>query len=401
MDKKLFLIFLLLTSLIAACDSSKDKNGLLEGDPENGESERLQIVPVDLDAAREAKLSEYFSEIKYTLLDYSDEEPVVFAYNMDFTEDKIYVESRETAKVFVFDKNGKVLSILGKNGDGPGEFRIIDDISVSGDTVRVEVGYANKYVLLNEEGDVLGEGKLDYRGVNYEDARFSLHYIQEGEDEERWTYLRKDKATNEVQGYLPVREGFDQFYSFGELNGFLKDPNTGDIYFTEHNDYLVQNFDSDGYLKKTIRFDFGKNNWDLRSRLELTNKGFEQQDFLAENQVVRSIVDFYPFEDLFYLSFGMQQKSYWVFMDKSFEFLDVINEWENDLDQMKLNYLSWAKAEDEIICQKSSIGFFNDYKAAFNGKSVVSKPGDVHHFFEENREKLQEEKIVLISLKLK
>lgn len=198
-----------------------------------------------------------------------------------------------------------------------------------------------------------------------------------------------------------MRKGFDRFYSFGELNGFLKDPTNGEIYFAEHYDYLVQNFDSDGYLKKTIRFDFGKNNWEINSRLELARSGQERQDYLAENQVVQSIGAFFPFKDKFFMSFRMKMKNYWVFMDKSFENLNVIHDWENDLDLMKLDYWTWTKTEDEIIYQKSSRGFFNDYKAAFNGKSVLSKPGDVHHFFEENREKLQEEKIVLISLKLK
>lgn len=147
--------FLLLLFSIISCDSSKGKGGLQDGDPSKGESENLQIVPVDLGTSRKAKLSEYFSEIKYTFLDYSDEEPIVNAYRMDFKNDKIYVESRETAKVFVFDKNGKVLSILGKNGDGPGEFHALDDISVSGDTVKVTVGYASKYVLLNHQGDLV------------------------------------------------------------------------------------------------------------------------------------------------------------------------------------------------------------------------------------------------------
>lgn len=394
-------IFLLLLSLIVSCDSPYDGIGIGKGDPAMGEAEKLQVVSIDMDVSRKAKLSEYFSEINYTLLDYSDDEPIVNAYNMDFAQDKIYVESRETAKVFVFDKNGKVLNILGKNGDGPGEFRLIDDISVSGDTVRVRVGHANKYVLLNHQGDLLGEEKLDYRGVLYEDLKFSLYHIQDGVSEERWTYLRKDKVKNNEVGYLPIRKGFERFYAFGELNGFIIDPINGEIFFAEHYDYLVQNFDKEGFLKKTIRFDFGKNNWDLKSRLELARSGQERQDYLSENQVVQSIGDFFPFQDVFFMSFRMKMKNYWVFMDKSFENLNVINDWENDLDLMKLDYWTWTKTEDEIIYQKSSRGFFNDYKAAFNGKSVVMRPGDVHHFFEENREKLQEEKIVLISLKLK
>ncbi|WP_339758940.1 6-bladed beta-propeller [Algoriphagus aquimarinus] len=377
--------------------------GCGEKKPGTGLSE--EIVEIDLSEAREAKLSEFFQTVSYSLLDYTDELPIVNGYKMVVTKDEIFVESRETAKVFVFDKSGQLKNVIGQLGDGPGEIRLIDGLFVNGDTVRIDSEYGNKYVLFSKDGKFIKEDKLSYRASAIYETDFSLYYFQHGEGPDQWTYIREDKSGDKPgkteKGYLPLGKGFEEFNSFAGPIGFLKDPQTGQIFYTEPNDYVVQNFDSDGYFKRTIRFDFGKYNWPMEMRLELAGKGRERNDYLKENPVVSGLYDFFPFQDLFFMSAGTYGKTYWIFADKKFTSIDIIQDWENDLDGMKLRQLSWTKSEDEIIYSLDSKAFFNDYKEAFNGMSVESQPGDIHEFFEKNRKKLQEEKIVLVSYKLK
>ncbi|WP_191321879.1 6-bladed beta-propeller [Algoriphagus aquimarinus] len=377
--------------------------GCAEKELETGLSE--EVVKIDLSEAREAKLSEFFQSVSYTLLDYTDELPIVNGYKMVVTKDEIFVESRETAKVFVFDNSGQLKNVIGQFGDGPGEIRLIDGLFVNGDTVRIDSEYAFKYVLFSKDGKFIKEDKLSYRASAIYEPDFSLYYFQHGEGPDQWTYIREDKSGGKpeetVKGYLPMRKGFEKFTSFAGPIGFLKDVETEEFYYTEPNDYQVQNFDTEGYYKRTIRFDFGKYNWPMEMRLELAGKGREQNDYLKENIVVAGLYDFFPFQNLFFMSAGTYGKTYWIFTDKKFTSIDIIQDWENDLDGMKLRQLSWTKSEDEIIYQIDSRAFFNDYKEAFNGKSVESKPGDIHEFFEKNRDKLQEEKIVLVSYKLK
>lgn len=364
-----------------------------------------QLVQVDLSEAREAKLSEFFQSVNYTLLDYSDENPIVNAFKVVVTEVAYFVESRETAKVFVFDKAGQLENVIGQYGDGPGEIRLIDGLFVYGDTVRIDSEYANKYVLFTKEGEFIKEDKLSYRASAIYEKDFNLYYFQHGEGPEQWTYIREGNNMTVpyklVEGYLPLRDGFEKFLEFNGYDGFMKDPQTGEFYYNEPNDYLVQHFDSDGYLKRTISFDFGKYNWPIEKRLELAGKGRERNDYLKENPVVTGIYEFYPFERYYFITTGTYNDTYWIFMDKNFESIDIIEEWENDFDRMKLRKLTWTKSADEIISRLDSKMFYNDYVAAFNGKSVEIKSGNVHEFFAKNRDRLQEEKMVLVSYKLK
>jgi len=386
--------FFVLAIIFAGCSEKESDTSL------------VQLVQIDLSEAREAKLSEFFESINYTLLDYSDEKPIVNAYKVVVTDGEYFVESRVTAEVFVFDKSGQLKNIIGQFGDGPGEIRLIDGLFVYGDTIRIDSEYANKYVLFTKDGEFIQEGKLSYQAPAIYEKDFGLYYFQHGQGLEQWTYIRQDKnetggPQTPVTGYLPVRDGFEKFLAFSGYDGFLKDPQNGEFFYNEPNDYSVQNFDSDGYLKSTIRFDFGTYNWPLEKRLELAGKGRERNDYLKENMVVSGIYDFYPFQSFYFISTGTYNHTYWVFMDKNFESMDIIKVWENDLDGMKLRKLTWTKSADELIYQLDSRTFFNDYVAAFNGKSVAIKSGNVHEFFEKNKAKLQEEKMVLVSYKLK
>lgn len=386
--------FFLVSSSFYSCTESASDESLQE-----------QIIKIDLSQARKAKLSEFFESVSYTLLDYTDEKPIVNAYKVVVTDGEYFVESRETAEVFVFNKSGQLKNIIGQFGNGPGEIRLIDGLFVYGDTIRIDSEYANKNVLFTKEGEFIKEGKLSYRAPAIYEKNFNLYYFQHGEGPDQWTYIREDKNVQiplkSLKGYLPLRKGFEVFNSFDGPTGFLKDPQTGEIFYTEPNDYLVQNFESDGYFKKTIRFDFGRNNLPIKMRFELAGTGRDANKYFMENSAVSRIHDFFPFQDIFFMSAGTYGKYNWIFMDKNFSSIDIIQDWENDLDGMKLRQLSWTKSDNEIIYQLDSRTFFNDYTAAFNGKTVEIKSGNVHEFFAKNREKLQEEKIVLVSYKLK
>jgi hypothetical protein len=94
-----------------------------------------KILQVDVSAAQKGKISDHFESIEYILLDYPDSLPIVGLYKMILTKDKIFVESRETAAVFIFDRKGNLQNVIRDYGDGPGQFRLIDDMFLEGDLV--------------------------------------------------------------------------------------------------------------------------------------------------------------------------------------------------------------------------------------------------------------------------
>jgi hypothetical protein len=71
-------------------------------------------------------------------------------------EGRFYVVSGEsTSQISVFDAQGRFLKIIGRLGDGPGEFRSIHAILARGDTLWAFDGRLGRITLLNERGDIL------------------------------------------------------------------------------------------------------------------------------------------------------------------------------------------------------------------------------------------------------
>ena len=358
------------------------------------------VITIDPDQSVIAKLSEHFQGIDYILLDYPDSLPIVNAYAMVFTDDNILVESRETAAVFIFDKKGKLQRVIRNYGEGPGEFVLIDELHLR-DNHIVITARPWKQLTFDFEGNLMKEVKSppgidrDFMGKD-----FNLYQYQHGEGEDRWTFQRV--SGEEVQGFLPLKEGHEKFIKRGDPWGFSYDPIRNQLYIIEPNTYNIQVFDENGYWKDSISFEFGRYTFDSKKRMDLGRDYQEKRAYLQDNPKVDNLTTFTGFKDFLMLTFNLPgQGNHTVFLNNDYEVISQVKEWENDLDGMKVYNNHWAFTENEIIYQLNSRKFYQDYAATFQGKQVVVKPGNVHDFFEKNRENLKEEKLVLVALKIK
>jgi hypothetical protein len=385
---KPILLYFLFVPLLVSCGSNEETDG--------------KIVRIDVDSAQKGKISDHFQSLEYILLDYPDSLPIVNLAKMIVTDDKILVESRETAAVFVFDRKGNLLNVIRNYGEGPGQFVLIDDIFLEGDLIRIHNHYLKKYLIYNFEGSLVEEGKLEEVGDrSFVGKDFSLFQFQKGYDQEKNTIIRKSND-NEVHGFLPLREGFENFYKFNNIQGIQYDPFRNSFYITDLNSYEIPILDGDGFLKGKLDFDFGKNNFELNKRISMAEKPYEVNTLVKDNRIVRNIHSFFPFKNKILVNFfeGIRT-SHFLFLDDDFEIIYHVNELENDFDGMKVYLRSWAYSENEVIYQMESRQFFNDYVETFNEKAVTVKKGDVHDFFRVNKEKLKDEKYVLVLLKVK
>lgn len=73
-------------------------------------------------------------------------------------QDNIYVTDSENHRVLVFDKNGKLLKMMGKQGSGRGELQFPLGIAVaSNGNIYVMDKAQNKIVIFNSKGEVINE----------------------------------------------------------------------------------------------------------------------------------------------------------------------------------------------------------------------------------------------------
>lgn len=362
--------------------------------------ETSDAITIDLDMGKKYLASEVFEELDYILLDYPDETPIVNAYKMLFTDEHIIVESRENASIFIFDRGGNLINIIRNYRDGPGEFRIFDGMSLIGDNqIRVTVGYAKKRLDFDLKGNLLEETKdLSSRWTYFGD-NFILQHFPKGEKPEKYSFIRS--SASDTVGYIPLRSGAEQFYEFGYVHSFQNGLQQT-ILFLENRSKNVYLFDKDGYLKDSIVFDFGKHQLDWETKVRLGNDHQAITSYFDTNKKVDYVNSFFPLSSGYFLSATYDyKKPHWVFLDLDLNVVKIIAGIENDIDQFPLRQYSWTYHDDWIIYQMDSRTFFNEYVKTFQGQTVDAKNSKLHRFFDEKKEALKEEKIVLVKMKLK
>lgn len=88
------------------------------------------------------------------------------------------------------------------------------------------------------------------------------------------------------------------------------------------------------------------------------------------------------------------------FLDAGFRVLKHLKDATNDLDGFPLVF-PWTTTDTHLVFLKNSVDFYNEYVETFKGTKVQVTPGSIHEFFQKNREKLMDEKLVLIMAKYK
>lgn len=320
---------------------------------------------------------------------------------MQLTDDRILVESRERAALFIFDRGGNLQNVIREYGEGPGEFVLIDELYVRDNRICIHSYALKKWLTFNFEGNFLEEGKIPTSfNKSYIDKDFNLYFFQRGHKEEKWTFMRE--ADEKDTSYLPLKKGYESFISKGDPWGFNFDSFRDKLYFVEPHTYNIQVFDKNGYWKDSISFNFGQYNFDTQKRLSLAKDYREMQNYLQNNPKVENMTTFYGFENFLITSYNIPgQGNQTLFLDNDHSVISIVKEWENDMDGMIVYNALWAFTKKEVIYHLNSRTFYRDYVKTFSGKQVKINPGNVHDFFDRNKEKLKDEKLVLVVLKVK
>lgn len=232
-----------------------------------GEARKGKCVKdIDLDNLTSPSFNDYFSKLEIIPVDSSREALIQKVSEQEWHGGKIYVLDRKQKKVFIFSQKGKLLQIIDKRGNGPGEYTDITALQINRFTGDLE--------LLNPMGGIL---KYDSLGNTYK-GRVSLpptvraaHYIT-SISPDAYLYFCEARDGNKMVAYnvkdhkiiselydIPkfvlfstfYHHSYTPFYTFEDKIHFVQGYN-GDVFTFE-----------DGELLPKYQWNFGKYNFDI------------------------------------------------------------------------------------------------------------------------------------------
>lgn len=232
-----------------------------------GEARKGKCVKdIDLDNLSSPSFNDYFSKLEIIPVDSSRGALIQSVSEQEWHEGKIYVLDKKQKKVFIFSQKGKLLQIIDKRGNGPGEYTDITALQINRFTGDLE--------LLNPMGGILKYDSLGntYKGrVGLPPTVRAAHYIT-SISPDTYLYFCEARDGNKMVAYnvkdhkivselydIPkfvlfstfYHHSYTPFYTFEDKIHFVQGYN-GDVFTFE-----------DGELLPKYQWNFGKYNFDI------------------------------------------------------------------------------------------------------------------------------------------
>ena len=358
-------------------------------------------IEIDLDQSVKGKLSDHFENPEYIILDYPDKNPVINLYNIVFRDSLIFIRDNRSHNLFVFDEKGEVVNTINAYGMGPGEYIQMDDFQVTDDRIFIQDTHLQKQLEFDRNGKFIKEIKNRYQNTNfYVGEDYSIYFLSYQTDFQGYNFIRRNNLNGKEEHFYKIEKPLEDIVRIDNLNGIKEMESKDLLYFSMPHATKVVFIDKfSGLLKNTYFFDFGKYNLDDEKRG--FDEGHQLRDLVRDRRLVSRINLFHPYLDkyLLFVRQGLDQRHY-IIMDQDF---NIINQWkniENDIDGMSYVF-PWTGTDDHLVFIYNSTDFFNDYVNLYGDKKVKIMKGNIHEFFQMNKQRLKEDTWVLVKLKIK
>ena len=270
-----------------------------------------------------------------------------------------------------------------------------------GDTLFILDRSLRKILGYNSYQDAIYEKFIPVNAsIFYKQGNAILYFMNNVADNSDYNFLLYQNDTL-VQESIKIKSGFEKF-QHASKSGLSSDFNSGFIFPVPFSQDVVF-FNKDLRFNKKINFDFGSYSIQELDFLRLHSLSREEyQDFIKENYLVENISSFTKLGHYYFMSIYQTNKSlHFIFLDEKMNVKGQVNNFENDLDDMRIRNIPWTVSDENLVFKINSVDFYNDYVEKFSGKKVEILPGNVHEFFQNNQEKLKDDQTVLVSLKLR
>ncbi|TXE07548.1 6-bladed beta-propeller [Algoriphagus aquimarinus] len=161
----------------------------------------LQTILIPKKIDQELQLEQLTKSIKLIQLETNDRSLLSGVLDIKMFNEKIYV-SDASRRILIFNQDGKFVKVLGKRGEGPGEYDFFPHMTIDEESNLLYVASARKLYVYSKEDELLLENALSFN-VN----AFSVL-------EDKLFVLRQELS-------IPQEEGFLNRASFYEINKSL------------------------------------------------------------------------------------------------------------------------------------------------------------------------------------
>lgn len=247
---------------ISALSNKEEVNGIKTVE---GRANTLEVKESDL---REGNLSEVMTIERVIYLD--NTVPVGRIDKLLFYRDLLCVFDRSiTNTVHLFDRQGRYLKTIGRQGEGPGEYRKIHDVQINPYTNLIEIwdGTNQQILSYDEQGNLLQERRVDIFAAAFGmiDSTTYIFYKGNASFDPSLDYklIAVDAERQEVNGKLFPVQGAEREFSVQDPNIVLNyNAANGKHYFTRLFDDHIYSI-RDRQLTADYFVDFGRRAVDI------------------------------------------------------------------------------------------------------------------------------------------
>ena len=212
----------------------------------------ITAVEADVTSNAELKLSEYFEN--FMMLKLPTDIVIGQIQRIIYENNLIYISDGQT--LFIFSDDGEMLSCFQKIGNGPGEYKNINDFMVDGEAITILDRSQQRLLIYDHSGESISTHNLGYYAQAISPTvnnSFFLYF-----DNAFSHKLRRVKNGQEDSMYLAVDNDRDKYLFIFSYHNFYKYQES--IYFFQEMNDTIYKSVGGGSIKPSFYVDFkGRN----------------------------------------------------------------------------------------------------------------------------------------------
>lgn len=234
----------------------------------SGTDNNKSIKELNIDISKLEKMDKFYPTISaYEFITLQEDSLIKLGeiHKIIFYNDKIYISDVRKAKgVFIYNKEGTLLSTINSVGRGSGEYTNIRDFNI--DTLTNDIYILDpqlrKILIYDSKGVFLRDIKLDFIASNFiitgKYLIFDKFNMMERDKNEivNNNLLICDRTGKILNGFLPIDEVLSS-YSMGPINGLKENSNSTISYLPPISSHIYNYDVSQNQLVNQLYIDFG------------------------------------------------------------------------------------------------------------------------------------------------
>lgn len=271
---KLYISLLIISIIICGCSNrDSDSNIFIQASTPG-----IEVVDVPeliqwkyIDKGNKSLLDDEIKNVRVIKLNTPSEEVIgSITKSHIFGDSIVVIDAYKAQKIYLFDKDGNLLNIIGGVGEGPGEYTSINGIYFGKKSIHILDWMSWKYIIYDLEGNIISERKFDRTKPSnlyqLDDSTFIGSYSGYSKQNKfALTWIKNDSVVNTGLPYKWNRpETAGRFFEYDNGNMLLFQHEQSDTIYSLSDSVIKPAF-SLGLHKKGEMWSFIENTKDLNT----------------------------------------------------------------------------------------------------------------------------------------